>query len=344
MHYGKPILRGSLTQFQEGTVLRTCFVSFLALFYATFLMGQNTGLTQNQIKSIVEKSGELFSKNYVFPTKGDAVALALNTSLGKGFYKNITHLDSLVMQLKRDISKTLSDKHVNFIVKPDKTKVSQENQEDPMLQFFKSLENFGLTRVEEIEDGIGLLEINFFFPIQMDEKSKEAASKAMNSFKDCHSLIFDLRNCRGGNPEMLNYLVTYLYPEKSKIHLNDFYFRPADSTESTYTLDEVPGQRLPDIDVFVLTSGKTFSCGEEFAYDIKHLKRGQIIGEVTGGAAHPVQPYDVSERLQLLLPTGRAINPITKSNWESVGVKPHVQVAADNALEKALKIIHQNQN
>lgn len=344
MRFGKPIKSLNPYSHQKVKILRIYFLLFLALSYAPFCIGQDTSSDSNQIERIVKKTADLFKDNYVFPAKGESVALELSSSLNMGLYKGVDNLDSLTNLLKKDIFKNLNDKHVNFIIKPDEKDIPQESQEDPMLQFFKSLENFGLTKVEEVEKGIGLLEISFFFPIQMDEKAKDAASRAMNSFEDCHSLIFDLRKCKGGSPEMLNYLVTYLYPEKSKVHLNDFYFRPADSTESTYTLDKVPGNRLPNIDVFVLTSGQTFSCGEEFAYDIKHLKRGQIIGEVTGGAAHPVQPYDVTEKLQLLLPTGRAINPITKGNWEGVGVKPHVQVAADDALNKTLKIIRQNQS
>lgn len=35
------------------------------------------------------------------------------------------------------------------------------------------------------------------------------------------------------------------------------------------------------------------------------------------------------------VPSGRAINPITKTNWEGTGVKPDVEVKADDALKTA---------
>ena len=38
------------------------------------------------------------------------------------------------------------------------------------------------------------------------------------------------------------------------------------------------------------------------------------------------------------MPFARAINPITETNWEGVGVKPHIEVAADDALDKAIEI------
>ena len=37
----------------------------------------------------------------------------------------------------------------------------------------------------------------------------------------------------------------------------------------------------------------------------------------------------------MFVPTGRAISPITKTNWEGTGVKPDVEVPADQALTVA---------
>ena len=35
------------------------------------------------------------------------------------------------------------------------------------------------------------------------------------------------------------------------------------------------------------------------------------------------------------VPSGRAINPITNTNWEGTGVKPHIEINASDALDKA---------
>jgi hypothetical protein len=97
----------------------------------------------------------------------------------------------------------------------------------------------------------------------------------------------------------------------------------------------VPGKRNPDAKVFVLTSSSTFSAAEEFSYNLKNLERATLIGETTGGGAHPGGTINAGEGFMLWTPTGRAINPITNTNWEGTGVKPHIEVPADEALEVA---------
>jgi hypothetical protein len=43
----------------------------------------------------------------------------------------------------------------------------------------------------------------------------------------------------------------------------------------------------------------------------------------------------VTEHFGVFVPTGRAINPITKTDWERVGVRPDIAVASDQALRTA---------
>jgi hypothetical protein len=38
----------------------------------------------------------------------------------------------------------------------------------------------------------------------------------------------------------------------------------------------------------------------------------------------------------VFVPSGRAINPVTKTNWEGTGVRPEIAVPADSALSAAL--------
>jgi hypothetical protein len=85
----------------------------------------------------------------------------------------------------------------------------------------------------------------------------------------------------------------------------------------------------------VLTSKRTFSAAEEFTYNLKTLKRATIVGETTGGGAHPGGTQVATDRFTVWVPQGRAINPITNTNWEGTGVEPDIKVAASDALETA---------
>lgn len=108
-----------------------------------------------------------------------------------------------------------------------------------------------------------------------------------------------------------------------------------DTITNTYTTDLVNGKKMDQVPVYVVTSNYTFSAAEEFTYNLKHLKRATIIGEITGGGANPGGIVNIDKNFAMFVPGGRAINPITKTNWEGVGVIPHIEVSKDGALDRA---------
>jgi uncharacterized membrane protein len=146
----------------------------------------------------------------------------------------------------------------------------------------------------------------------------------------------NLRENGGGSPAMVSYVSSYLFSRRT--HLNDIWNRRTGQTEEFWTRDSVPGRRFGgEKPVFVLTSANTFSGAEEFTYNLKAQKRATIVGEVTGGGAHPVGPRPVGNNFVIAVPHSRAINPITHTNWEGVGVEPDIKVPAADALATALK-------
>lgn len=82
----------------------------------------------------------------------------------------------------------------------------------------------------------------------------------------------------------------------------------------------------------MLTSGRTFSAAKEFANNLKVLKRATIVGTTTGGGAKPGGMFKLAEHVGIFISTGRAINPVTKTNWEGTGVTPDVAVPQELAL------------
>lgn len=130
-------------------------------------------------------------------------------------------------------------------------------------------------------------------------------------------------------------MASYLFAADDAQHLNDIYWRPDNSTRQFWTSADLAGRRYVGKPVYVLTSRDTFSGAEEFAYDLQVLERATIVGETTGGGAHPGGPVKLTSAFAINVPMGRAINPVTRTNWEGKGVKPDVAVAAAGALDAA---------
>ena len=163
------------------------------------------------------------------------------------------------------------------------------------------------------------------------------ASAAMNFLANADALIIDLRETAAA-PEMVAYVTSYLFSQRT--HLNDLWTRRNERDARVLDAPDVPGkQARRQKPVFVLTSRRTFSGAEEFTYNLKNLKRATIVGETTGGGAHPVSGHKVDDHFSIGVPFARAINPITKTNWEGTGVEPDVSVPASEALATAQKLI-----
>jgi C-terminal processing protease CtpA/Prc len=87
----------------------------------------------------------------------------------------------------------------------------------------------------------------------------------MNFLLYTDALIFDLReSAGGGDPSMSVFLSSYLFGSEP-VHLNDLYWREGSRTQQYWTLSYVPGRRYVGKPVYILTSRRTFSAGEELA-------------------------------------------------------------------------------
>jgi hypothetical protein len=273
---------------------------------------------------------------YVFPDVAKRMAAALRAHQKQGDYNSIADGDGFARKLTLDLRAISHDKHLGVDFSPSLLPADLSKPDpDAVARNRKGAEqaNCFFQKVEILPHNIGYLKFNAFLDPEM---CGATATAAMNFLRNVDALIVDLRDNHGGRPEMVAFVSTYLFAEPT--HLNDLWTRKGDTTQQFWTLPYVPGKRLVEQPVFVLTSGGTFSGGEEFTYDLKVLKRATIVGETTGGGAHPVSGHTVEGHFAVLVPFARAINPISKTNWEGVGVEPDVKVPASDALATAEKL------
>jgi C-terminal processing protease CtpA/Prc len=197
--------------------------------------------------------------------------------------------------------------------------------------------NCGFQKVERLDGNVGYLKFDMFAD---PELCAPTAAAAMNFLAGTRALIVDVRENGGGSPAMVAYVSSYLFDRRT--HLNDLWTRQTGKTEEFWTRDSVAGRRFGgEKPVYVLTSSRTFSGAEEFTYNLKNLKRATIVGETTGGGAHPVAGHRIDDHFVIGVPFARAVNPITHTNWEGVGVEPDIKAPAGDALATALKLLRE---
>ena len=274
---------------------------------------------------------------YIFPDLAQKMADALKSHSKSGDYDGMTDGVDFAALLTQHLQAVNQDKHLYVIYNPFTQPAGHPElgAADQNAQMTKQMQriNCGFEKIEIFPGNIGYLKFNMFANPAI---CGSTATAAMTFLAHVDAIIFDLRDNRGGDPNMIALISSYLFDQPT--HLNDIFNRKEGSTTQYWTLPFVPGVRLPDKPAFVLTSKTTFSGAEEFSYNLKNLKRATIIGETTGGGAHPVMGRPIDDHFVVGVPFARAINPISKTNWEGTGVEPDVSVKASEALDVATKL------
>lgn len=286
---------------------------------------------------VIDGAVAALNESYVFPETAKKMEEAVKAHQKKGDYDSIGDGDDFGKRLTDDFQAVSHDKHLRVMFSPAPMPDMEAQHPDPKREAEqrKQMEraNCGFNKAEILEGNVGYLKFDFFADPAICGPTVVAA---MNFLANTDAIIFDLRENGGGDPKMVAFVCSYLFAERT--HLNDLWTRKGDVTDQFWTDPYVPGKRLDAKPAFVLTSKNTFSGGEEFTYDLKTLKRATIVGETTGGGAHPVRGHHITDHFAIGVPFARAINPITHTNWEGTGVEPDVKVAAADALATAQKL------
>jgi retinol-binding protein 3 len=286
---------------------------------------------------VIDGAVAALNDTYVFPETAKKMEETVRAHQQKGDYDAISDGDDFAKRLTDDFQAISHDKHLRVMFSPAALPDFDNQKPDPKREAEERKEmervNCGFKKAEILDGNNGYLKFDFFADPGICGPTVVAA---MNFLANVDAIIFDLRENGGGDPKMIAFISSYLFAERT--HLNDLWTRKGDVTDQYWTDPYVPGKRLDGKPAFVLTSKNTFSGGEEFTNNLKVLKRATIVGETTGGGAHPVHGHRITEHFGIGVPFARAINPITHTNWEGTGVEPDEKVDASRALEVAIKL------
>ena len=279
--------------------------------------------------AIVETLASKIEAGYVIPEAGVRAARYLRKTIAEGGYDSCTGARAFAEKVTLDLRSVTKDKHLALYFDPAQKPMSGAPVGQSMA---RERFNYGISKLERLPGNVGYLEIGRFADLG---EGRETVSAFLGALANFDSIILDLRQNGGGNTPMAAYVASYFLGPKP-VHLSSIYWRDENRTVDVMTSEVVAGRRSLDRDLFLLVGPATFSAAEDFCYAMQQLKRATLVGETTGGGAHMARGRQrLSPLFTAFIPIGQSINPITRTNWEGIGVEPDVRIPVAKALAEA---------
>ena len=301
---------------------------------AVFLLGTAaTNLDAAERDRIVEAAATKLKEHYFDRGAAQRMALALVSHEKRGDYSAITDGSAFADLLTKQIREVSQDLHLMVVWSAEPFPAGPPSPPPGAIERYHEAlrqNNCTFEKTEILPDKIGYLKLNSFPDTSVCRSTAVAAMAKLNR---ADAIIFDLRDNGGGYPDMVSLIAAYLFN-----HPVDWYDPRSDTNELSRTPSPVPGSRLADKPVYVLTSGRTISGAEQFCYNLKMLKRATLVGETTHGSAHTGTFFRLDDHFGMGIPETKPVNPYGQPDWEGTGVEPDVKVSAGDALETAEKL------
>ncbi|HET8737982.1 MAG TPA: S41 family peptidase [Pricia sp.] len=309
----------------------------LWVLFLSFTNSIKAQLSDIEKKKIISRIGEVLEERYVFPEMAETMKNGILENFASGNYDTVSSGRGFAFQLTEDLRNISKDLHLGVSYSDSEIStdsiptVRELKEQQEWMDTILKENGYGVTKTDILEGNIGYIEMPMFGPL---DRCADTLVAAMRKIEDTKALIIDLRNCRGSLDEnTIPFLCSYFFEEP--VHLFDFYIRPSDTTKQFWIYAWLPYKKYVDKPIFILTSGRTFSGGEELAYDLQQLKRAMLIGETTKGGANPNERVVINTHYAMAVPYMRSVNPITQTNWEGSGVQPDSTVTSNRALYAA---------
>jgi len=315
----------------------------LVLFVQVFLVAvpnQIPTLSPLTVSNVVDSLCKVIETDYYFTDRIPTILNSYKEHKSAGDYENISNPHELADRLTKDFQDVYKDLHFRVMYNPEQTKQamgSPRNMGCGSDQESERRNNYGFKKVEILSGNIGYIRWDSF---STKYEAYQLASSALNFVSNTDALIIDMRYNGGGSASMVQFISTYLFDENlMPVLLNLKDSRNWIISLQNWTLPFVPGKRMADIPVYILISRYTGSAAEAFSYSLRNVQRATLVGETTAGAAHPVSFHNLGDGFTGVIPNGLITNPLTKTDWEGVGVDPDIAVESSKAFDKAYKTI-----
>jgi hypothetical protein len=340
--------------------MRSQLIALLAACTAAPLLAQapakapseapaNIPFVKAEAEAAVRDLANAVEENFVFPDIGRKYAAMLRANLAAGKYASFASADEFAKAVNVDIQAVHKDGHLHIEpIRPD-AGGKREMRGPPS--------DSAVSRSGWLADGVAYIDFRGF---PGNEATLADVRKFLADHKNARTLIIDARRNGGGGLAEMNLIFAQIFAKPTVLVDMDIrsaveakYGSPFDPNDSLLRRIKGPDTinrrehfvtpaadqgGLRDAKVYLLTSKKTFSAAEHLSLSLKRTHRATLVGEVTGGGAHFGGMAPMGTGYAAFIPVGRTFDPDTGQSWEGTGVKPHVAVPADKALDEALKL------
>jgi retinol-binding protein 3 len=287
-------------------------------------------------KEVIDTLSKALIANYVFTDKAQAMSKYLHSRLAKGAYANINDPQAFAEEIAADLQTACPDLHMGFHYNARLAQMGPPPRRgpDPHMDSLRNADmaarNFAFTASQILPGNVGYVKFNGF--VDPTPSAVQTVTAAFRFVQHSKALIIDLRDNHGGSPEMVKQVLSYFFPEKTRV--NDIIVPNKRDTAKGWTDPAATDGVLLRMPVYVLTSSQTVSAAEDFAYAMQATKRGTIAGEKTAGGSHPVGPVFLGHGFVAGIPFAHTYNIHTGTEWEGTGVIPQIAVKAEESLDQ----------
>ncbi|KAM3860024.1 retinol-binding protein 3 [Diretmus argenteus] len=292
--------------------------------------------------SLIVDLAKILMDNYCSPEKLVGMQEAIDAASSNTEILSIPDPDTLANVLTAGVQSTINDPRLKVSHEPNYVPVEVPQLPPlPPAQLIAILQ--ASIKLDVLEGNIGYLRIDHILGEDVAEKIGLLLLELVwNKILPTSALIFDLRFTSSGHFSGIPYIVSYFTDAEPLIHIDSMYDRTTDTTTELWSLPTLLGERYGTTKpLIILTSKNTDGIAEDVAYCLQNLKRATIVGEKTAGGSVKLDKIKVGDTdFYVTVPSAKSINPITGSTWEVTGVKPDVEVNAEDALATAIKIVN----
>lgn len=281
---------------------------------------------------------KLLKEKYAYPEIAAKMETELNSRLKRGDYNDLTDGNEFAKELTQDLRAVFDDRHlvISYSEKPIAAQGSKAGAPTPeeieQARIKQRRENFGVVKAEILPGNVGLIQLNYFAPLDW---ANGTLSAVIDYVSNTDALILDLRR-NGGSMDIdtIPFFSSYLFDRP--VFLGDILVRETGEKRQLWTYAQVPGKKYVNKPIYVLTSGRTASGAEAFVSSMRRLKRATLVGEPTRGATMPGRTHRINDKFSVWISTGRSSTG--KAENENKPTEPDVAVTAEEALNEAHRL------